>query len=102
VTSTRTRLALAAMSACVTATALYAVVRGVQWVLVREPNPATVIWSAHAGYFWRMLTVVYAGGMAGMLGWLEAGRDPVRMARALAVGVVIAGLLLAAQGVLLP
>jgi hypothetical protein len=97
-----TRVALAAMAGCVTAVVLYALLRGVQMVLFREPNPATIIWSAHAGYFWRALIVSYAGGMASLLTWMAAGRSPERVARVLVRGVTIAAVLIFVQGIFLP
>ena len=96
------RLALSAMAGCIAAVGLYALLRGVQLVLFSEPNPATVIWSAHAGYFWRALIVSYAGGMAAIVTWLLAERAPERVARALVVGVGVAAALILVQGVLLP
>jgi hypothetical protein len=96
------RLALSAMAGCVCAVAFYALLRGLQMLLFKEPNPATVIWSAHAGYFWRALIVTYAGGMASILTWLAAGRAPERVARALVPAVVVAGVLILLQGALLP
>ena len=96
------RLALSAMAGCVAAVALYALLRGVQLLLFREPNPATVIWSAHAGYFWRALIVSYAGGMASFVAWLAAGRAPERVARALVHALAAAAALILLQGVLLP
>ena len=96
------RLALAAMAGCVTAVALYAIVRGLQLVLFPEPNPATVIWSAHAGYFWRVWIVAYAGGMASLFAWKCSGRDPARVARLLAGAVGVAAVLVLLQGLLLP
>jgi len=96
------RLALSAMAGCVAAVSLYALLRGIQLILFREPNPATVIWSAHAGYFWRALIVSYLGGMVSILTWLAAGRAPERVARALAHAVVVAAALILAQGMLLP
>ena len=63
--SPRVRVALALQGACIATVALYAVLRLVQALLYPEPNPATVIWSAHAGYLWRAWTVAYAGAMAG-------------------------------------
>ena len=90
------------MAACVTAVSLYALLRGAQLLLFREPNPATVIWSAHAGYFWRTpLIVSYSGGMGGIIAWLVAGREPERVARVLASGVIVAAAILV-QGLLLP
>jgi hypothetical protein len=96
------RAALGAMTGLVTAVILYALLRGLQLLLFREPNPATVIWSLHAGYFWRALIAAYAGGMAAMLGWLAAGLSPAKLARALATAVLVAGALITLQGLLLP
>jgi len=96
------RVALGVMTACVVAVALYALVRGLQLMIFPEPNPATVIWSAHAGYFWRVWIVSYSGGMAGLVAWKAAGTDPARVARALVKVVVVAGVLIFAQGMLLP
>ena len=96
------RASLAAIAACVTAVFLYAAVRGLQLVLFPDPNPATVIWSAHAGYFWRAWIVAYAGGMAAMVAWIFAGRDPARVARALVRALTFAALAIAIQGVFLP
>ena len=96
------RAALAAMAGCVSAVALYAILRALQLVFFSEPNPATVIWSAHAGYFWRVLIVSYAGGMAAMMAWNAAESAPARVARFLASAVVVAAALILLQGVLLP
>ena len=96
------RAALALMTGLVTAVGLYGLLRGLQLIFFPEPNPATVIWSAHAGYFWRGWIVAYVGGMAGFLGWSAAGRDPERVAKALARAVVVAAAILFVQGVALP
>jgi hypothetical protein len=96
------RVALGAMTACVVAVGLYGLVRGLQLMIFPEPNPATVIWSAHAGYFWRAWIVSYAGGMAGLIAWKAAGRDAARVARVLAEGVLVAAALIFAQGMFLP
>ncbi len=96
------RFALALMAGCVTAVGLYALVRGIQFVVFPEPNPATIIWSAHAGYFWRIWIVAYAGGMASILAWMFAGRDPSRVARALLGAVGVAAGLIVLQGLLIP
>jgi hypothetical protein len=96
------RAALSLMAGCVTATGLYALVRGIQFLAFREPNPATVIWSAHAGYFWRIWIVAYAGGMASILAWSFAGRDAARVARVLVGAVGVATGLILLQGILLP
>lgn len=90
------------MAGCVTAVILYALLRGLQLILFSEPNPATVIWSAHAGYFWRVLIASYAGGMAAILTWLAADRAEERVARVLPAAVLIAAALILLQGLLLP
>ena len=96
------RLSLAVVAACTTATALYATLRVVQALLLEEADPATVIWSEHAGYFWRALTVGYLAGMAGFLTWQLSARRAGPVAVVLARAVPIAAALLAAQGLLVP
>jgi len=98
----RERLALGLMTTGVVAVALYAILRLVQFYLFPDPNPAMVIWSAHAGYFWRVWTVAYAGGMVGLAAFAAAGRDRVRVARALLPALTVASVLIALQGALLP
>lgn len=96
------RLSLAIVAACTSATAIYAALRIAQKLLFPEPDPALVIWSEHAGYFWRAWTSAYAGGMVGFSTYLISGPSPARTARVLAASVVIAAVLLTAQGVLVP
>ncbi len=96
------RVGLAAISGCTTASALYALVRIGQALLLDEPDPALVIWSEHAGYFWRILTAAYGGGMMGLLTWFVSARDPERTARVLARAVPVVAALLAVQAALLP
>lgn len=98
----RVRLALAFGAACTTATGLYAVLRVAQAILFPEPDPALVLWSAHAGFFWRAWTVAYVGGMAAVLAWLASAQRPERVARALARAVPAATALLAVQAALVP
>jgi hypothetical protein len=100
--SPRARLALAFMGVCVATVALYAVLRLVQAVLYKEPNPATVIWSAHAGYFWRAWTVAYAGSMTGFATFAAARRHPEAVCKALLWGLSVAGALIAGQGLFVP
>ena len=96
------RLGLALVAACTTAAALYALLRLAQALIFAEPDPALVIWSEHAGFFWRALTVGYAGGMVGFVTWLVSARHAGRVAVVLARAVPIAAALLAAQGLLVP
>ncbi len=99
---TERRLALAFQAGCVVAVGLYAVVRLIQAVLYKEPNPATVIWSAHAGYFWRVWTVCYAGVMAGFLAFAAARDREALVCRTILRGLYAAALLIVLQGLLVP
>ncbi len=96
------RFALAAIASCTSAAALYAVIRVAQSRLGHEPDPALVVWSEHAGFYWRSWTVAYVGGMLGFVAWLAAARDAQRVARTLAAGVVAAAVLVAAQALFVP
>lgn len=100
----RVRLCLALAWSCVSSVTLYAIVRAVQARLFPEANPATVIWSAHAGYFWRIWIVTYTSGAIGFVTFwwsgTRAGSD--RLARTLEKGVVVAAVAIALQGLFLP
>jgi hypothetical protein len=96
------RLALGALATCIAATALYAALRVVQSLLFREANPALVLWSEHAGFYWRAWSAAYAGGTVGFVAYVAAGRDAARTARVLSKALVVATLLLLAQGLLVP
>jgi hypothetical protein len=80
----------------------YAVVRTIQFFVYPEPNPATLVWSAHAGYFWRAWTVGYAGGIASFVAFVIVRRSTAPAARALAVAVAAAATALALQSAFLP
>ena len=96
------RAGLSAVAACTAAAALYAVLRVAQSFLFAEPDPALVIWSEHAGFFWRVLTVGYVGGMIAFLTWVASARSAPRVAEVLARAVPVAASLLAAQAILVP
>lgn len=98
----RVRGALAVVGGCTAAMALNAIVRVGQALIFTEPDPALVIWSEHAGFFWRTWTVLYVGGMAALLTWMLAGRDAPRVAAVLASALPAAACLLAAQAILVP
>jgi hypothetical protein len=84
------------------AVAAYAVVRSIQFFVYPDPNPATLVWSAHTGYFWRAWTVGYAGGMATFIAVLLVRADVDRAVRALVPAVCVAAALLSLQAVFLP
>lgn len=96
------RAGLAVVAACTTAAGLYAIVRVAQSLIFPEPNPALVIWSEHAGFFWRALTVGYVGGMAAFLAWMASAHHAARVAALLARALPIAAALLTAQALLVP
>ena len=98
----RLRAALAVIAWCTVAMGLYAIVRVAQSLIFVEPDPALVIWSEHAGFFWRTLISVYVGGMAAFITWLLTGREALRVASFLARALPVAACMLAAQALLVP
>jgi H+/Cl- antiporter ClcA len=80
----------------------YAVVRAIQSVVSPDPNPAALVWSAHAGFFWRIWTVAYLGGFAAFVAFVVARGRPGAAARALAPAIAVAAALLLLQSALLP
>ena len=100
--SLRVRLCLAAAWALVSATFFYALLRGIQAWLFPEANPATVIWSAHAGYFWRIWIVLYGSGVVGFLVFHFAKTRSDKLAKWLKNGAIIAAAAIALQALLLP
>jgi hypothetical protein len=87
---------------CVVAVSAYAIVRAIQFVLYPDPNPATLVWSAHAGFFWRCWTCIYAGGTAAFIAFLLARGRPEAAVRGLAPAIAVSALLLALQTTFLP
>lgn len=96
------RAGLSVVAGCTTAAALYALVRVAQSLIFKEPDPALVIWSEHAGFYWRALTVGYVGGMAAFLAWVASARSSSRVAAVLARALPVSAALLAAQAILVP
>lgn len=90
-----------AWGACV-AVAAYGVVRSIQFFLYPDPNPATLVWSAHAGFFWRCWTCAYAGGIAAFIAFVGARRNAARAARSLVGAMAAAGAILALQTAIFP
>jgi hypothetical protein len=86
----------------VVAVGAYAIVRGIQFFLYPDPNPATLVWSAHAGFFWRAWTCAYAGGIAAFVAFLFARTRVEGAARALVPAIGLAAALLALQTAVFP
>jgi len=80
----------------------YSLIRAVQFCFISEPDPATVMWSAHAGFFWRALTAGYAGGMATFVIFIAIRGHEPEAARALVPAVAVAAAVVTLQGLLLP
>lgn len=95
-------LCIAAAWGCCVGVAAYGVIRGIQFFVYPDPNPKTLVWSAHAGFFWRCWTCAYAGAIAAFVAFLLAQRDVSRAARALVPAVAVVALVLAAQTGFLP
>ena len=80
---------------------VYALIRTVQFFFIPEPNPALVMQSVHAGYFWRAWISAYAGGFVALaIGLLAKSED--RIAQVALDALPWSAGLLAAQGLLLP
>ena len=94
--------AIAGAWGLVVAIGAYAVLRAVQSFVYPDPDPGRVAWSAHAGYFWRIATVAYAGGIAAFIALLLGGSRPDRASRALAPAVTVAAAALALQVLFFP
>jgi hypothetical protein len=86
----------------VIAVGAYAIVRAIQKVVYPDPNPAALVWSVHAGFFWRVWTVAYLGGVAAFVTFVVARGRTRAAARALAPAIAIAAGLLALQSAFLP
>jgi hypothetical protein len=80
----------------------YAVLRGIQFFVYPDPNPATLVWSAHSGFFWRCWTVGYAGCLASFIAFLALRNHPDRAARGLAPALAASAILLGLQSLVLP
>jgi hypothetical protein len=98
------RAALALSAGCALLLVIYAVLRVIQLLWFPEPNPAVVIGSVRAGYFWRLWTGGYLAGM-GALGVYAAAATAsgaARVARALPVGLCVAIAAILVQGLVIP
>jgi hypothetical protein len=87
---------------CLVSVGIYAAVRAIQFFVYPDPNPAALVWSAHAGYFWRCWTCAYAGVIAAFIAYLVVRPHPAGALRALAPAVAIAAGLLIVQVAFLP
>jgi hypothetical protein len=100
--NTRVAAAVSIAWGAVVAVAAYAVVRAIQFFVYPDPNPAALVWSAHAGYFWRSWIVGYAGGLTAFIAYPLVSSRPAAAARNLPGGVAVAAAAIALQSAFLP
>jgi hypothetical protein len=86
----------------VAAVSAYAVVRTIQFFASPDPDPAALVWSVHAGFFWRVWTVSYAGGFVAFVAFVLARGHTAAAAKALVPAIGAAALLTALQSALFP
>jgi hypothetical protein len=83
------------------AVVVYAVTRVIEVLLLPQPNPALIIHSLHAGYFWRAWTSAYLGAFLALAIVLLA-RDPKPIARAALRALPWAAAIGVLQGLFVP
>jgi hypothetical protein len=91
--------ALAVATGCTAAALLYSILRIVQAIVLPEPDPATVMWTEHSGFFWRAWTCAYAGGAVALIAHRFAG---ARVARALSRAILPVAAIVLLQAALVP
>jgi hypothetical protein len=95
-------LVITVMAAVLAIPATYAVLRAYDVLFRSEPNPATIVWSAHIAMFWRLGIGAYVGGMVAPLAYVAARRDPARSLRVLSGCVLAVAAMIGLQGLLMP
>jgi hypothetical protein len=93
------KLSLAIATGCTAAALLYSILRIVQAVVLPEPDPATVMWTEHSGFFWRAWISAYVAGAVALVAHRFAGE---RVARLLARAIVPVAAIVVLQAVLVP
>ena len=61
------KIALALATGFTSAALLYSILRIIQALVLPEPDPATVMWSEHSGFFWRAWTCAYVAGAVALV-----------------------------------
>ncbi len=96
------RISVTAGFAGAGALAYYALARAIQHLMGNEPNPATVIWSLHAGFFWREVSALFVAGFIALATWLLSKDELPRLERALPKVLAAASFLMIAQAIFIP
>ena len=92
----------AVVAALMSVPATYAAMRIYEVVFNSEPNPATVVWSAHIAMFWRLAIAGYVAGLVAPLVSMAARRDLRRVTDVLCASVFVIGAIVGVQGLLMP
>jgi hypothetical protein len=96
-------IAVTAIAAVLLVPATYAILRTFDVAfLPPEPNPATIVWSAHTAMFWRLNISAFVAGMAAPLVYLAASANMNRTVRVLCSGVFAVTAMIAVQGLFIP
>ena len=95
-------VAVIAVNALLAVAATYAFLRGYDVCFKSEPNPATIVWSAHVAMFWRLGVGLYVAGFVAMITAIAGQRNFVATVRVTAALVPAVGALIAIQGAFFP
>jgi hypothetical protein len=95
-------LTVAAIAALLTIASSYSLLRGYDALFGREPNPATVIWSAKIAMFWRLAVGSYLAGMIAPGAYFLARRNLKFAVIAVARAAIVIAAGLVAQAIALP
>ena len=98
----RPLLAVVAIDALLSIVATYAFLRSYDVLFKSEPNPATIVWSAHIAMFWRLWIGAYMAGMVTPLAYVAARKNLGATVRVLSVAVVVIAGASLVQGLLMP
>lgn len=90
------------LAAILSIPATYATLRAYDVLFRKEPNPATIVWSAHIAMFWRLGVGVYVAGMVAVLAYMAARANLARTVRVLGTTVVVVAAMIGLQGLLMP
>lgn len=93
------KIALALATGFTSAALLYSILRIIQALVLPEPDPATVMWSEHSGFFWRAWTCAYVAGAVALIAFRFADD---RLARVLARAILPVTALVVVQTIFVP
>ncbi len=95
-------VAATAIAAILSIPATYALLRAYDVLFKKEPNPATIVWSAHIAMFWRLNIGVFVAGMVAFPAYMAARADLTRTLRVLYVCSLVVAAMIGFQGLFMP